>query len=210
MKTILCYGDSNTWGANPFEGTRYPMEKRWPGVLRTRLGNDYWVIEEGMPGRTTVWEDPLGEHRSGKEYLLPCLLSHQPIDLVIMMLGTNDLKVRFHATAEDIAYGAGTLVKIIQNSKSGPGGDSPFVLLIAPPPILDVESSAEMFATGVEKSKKFGQYYAKIANEYCCAFLDAGEVIQSHPNDGIHLDEGGHQKLGFVIAGKVRELWPNP
>lgn len=206
MKTILCFGDSNTWGANPFDWSRYPMDKRWPGVLRNQLGDGYWVIEEGLPGRTTVWEDPLGEHRSGKEYLLPCLLSHRPIDLVILMLGTNDLKVRFHATAEDIAYGAGILVQIIQESKLGKDGLPPKVLLVAPPPILHADSSAEMFAGGVEKSRNFGKYYARIAQEYKCEFLDAGEVIQSHPNDGIHLGDTEHRKLGSAISVVVSQI----
>jgi lysophospholipase L1-like esterase len=203
MKTIVCFGDSNTWGTNPFDWTRYPIENSWPGVLSKRLGKNYRVIEEGLPGRTTVWEDPLGEHRSGKEYLLPCLLSHQPIDLVVLMLGTNDLKVHFHATAEDIAAGAGMLVQMIQNSKTGPGGGAPLVLLIAPPPILEVEITGEMFANGAEKSKKFGHYFARIANEHGCAYLDAGEIIQSHPNDGIHLGEDAHQLLGLAIAEKI-------
>ena len=99
MKTIMCYGDSNTWGCIPLAGPqpprRYGPAQRWPGVLRRELGDGYWIVEEGLNGRTTVWDDPLEPFRSGKELLAPCLMTHEPIDLVIVMLGTNDLKRRF-------------------------------------------------------------------------------------------------------------------
>ena len=134
MKTILCYGDSNTWGYNPSTGGRYPRDVRWPGVLRRELGDDYLVIEEGLNGRTTVWDDPIEGYKNGKEYLVPCLETHKPLDLVIILLGTNDLKVRFSVSAYDIANGAGALVQIVQKSEIGPGGRAPQVLLLAPPP----------------------------------------------------------------------------
>jgi len=99
MKTIMCYGDSNTWGCIPLTGQqpprRYGPAQRWPGVLRRELGDGHWIVEEGLNGRTTVWDDPLEPFRSGKELLAPCLMTHEPIDLVIVMLGTNDLKRRF-------------------------------------------------------------------------------------------------------------------
>jgi lysophospholipase L1-like esterase len=99
VKTILCYGDSNTWGCIPLTGPqpprRYGPARRWPGVLRRELGDGYWIVEEGLNGRTTVWDDPLEPFRSGKELLVPCLMTHEPIDLVIVMLGTNDLRSRY-------------------------------------------------------------------------------------------------------------------
>src|SRR4030095_16419851 len=105
MKTIMCYGDSNTWGCIPLTGPepprRYGPAQRWPGVLRRELGDGYWIVEEGLNGRTTVWDDPLGPFRSGKELLAPCLMTHEPIDLVVVMLGTNDLKRRFGVGARD-------------------------------------------------------------------------------------------------------------
>lgn len=81
MKSILCFGDSNTWGYNPRTKERYPRNERWTGMLRQELGDGYEIIEEGLNGRITVWEDPIEEHKNGKEYLIPCLESHQPIDL---------------------------------------------------------------------------------------------------------------------------------
>jgi lysophospholipase L1-like esterase len=108
MKTIVCYGDSNTWGQDGLTKTRYPMDVRWTGVLRNELGADYWVIEEGLCGRTTVWDDPIeGEWKNGLRYLMPCLESQAPIDLVVLMLGTNDLKNRYAVSAFDIANGLG-------------------------------------------------------------------------------------------------------
>ena len=99
MKTILCYGDSNTWGYNPSMGGRYARDERWPGVLRKELGEGYLVIEEGLNGRTTVWDDPIEGYKNGKTYLVPCLETHKPLDLVIILLGTNDLKMRFSVSA---------------------------------------------------------------------------------------------------------------
>ena len=133
MKNILCYGDSNTWGCPPLEDwpittiTRFGPDVRWGSVMRSILGEGYWAVEEGLNGRTTVWDDPVeGEHRNGKPYLLPCLLSHAPLDLVILMLGTNDLKSRYSLSAWDIASGVATLIDLIQKSGSGPHcGTSP-------------------------------------------------------------------------------------
>jgi len=115
MKTILCYGDSNTWGYNPATGGRFSRDKRWTRVLVQELVDGYYVIEEGLNGRTTALSDPIeGPHKNGKEYLVPCLESHQPLDLVTIMLGTNDLKKRFSLSAFDIANGAGVLVDIVR------------------------------------------------------------------------------------------------
>ena len=124
MKSILCYGDSNTWGCIPLPGldpaSRFPPATRWPGVLRRELGDGYWIVEAGLNGRTTVWDDPLEPHRNGRKLLLPTLLTHQPLDLVIIMLGTNDLKHRLNASAAEIAEGAGMLVDIVTGSGCGP------------------------------------------------------------------------------------------
>jgi len=135
MKTILCYGDSNTWGYNPATQDRFSQDERSPGVLRQALGDGYEVIEEGLNGRTTVWDDPIEGYKNGKEYLIPCLETHRPLDLVAMLLGTNDLKVRFSLSAYDIANGAGVVVDIVQRSGAGPDEGAPKVLLMAPPPV---------------------------------------------------------------------------
>jgi len=206
MKTILCYGDSNTYGSNP-SGGRYGLHERWPGVLRDQLGADTWVIEEGLGGRTTVWPDPIeGEHKSGKAHLMVSLESHQPIDLVVILLGTNDLKMRFSVPAQDVARGAGVLVGLVQSSTAGPEGKAPQVLLVAPPPFARLSGFTEMMTGGAEKSRQLGQFFREMATQMGCAFLDAGDVIASSPIDGIHWEADQHARLGAEVAEKVRQM----
>ena len=206
MKTILCYGDSNTWGYCPATQARYGRNERWAGVLRNTLGEDYLVIEEGLNGRTTVWDDPIEGYKNGKEYLIPCLETHKPLDLVVIMLGTNDLKKRFSLSAFDIANGAGVLVKIVQKSECGIDDNPPKVLLMVPPPIVKLSNFAAMFEGGNPKSELFSQEYARVAQENGCALLDTAEIIVSSEVDGIHFDLDEHRKLGEAVAAKVKEL----
>ena len=205
-KTILCYGDSNTWGWNPATEARYARHERWPGVFRQELGEGYLVIEEGLNGRTTVWDDPIEGYKNGKEYLIPCLETHKPIDLVIIMLGTNDLKMRFGVPACDVAAGACVLVDIVAKSETGPGDGAPPVLLIAPPPIARLSDFAEEFEGGTAKSKALSRHFRLAAEERGCALLDASEVITSSDVDGIHLDLSEHRKLGEAVAARVRQM----
>lgn len=205
-KTILCYGDSNTWGWNPATQTRYARHERWPGVLRQELGKGYLILEEGLNGRTTVWDDPIEGYKNGKEYLIPCLETHKPIDLVIIMLGTNDLKTRFSAPACDIAAGAGVLADIVAKSETGPGDSAPQVLLIAPPSIAELSEFAEMFEGGTAKSRMLSRNFQLVAEECGCALLDASEVIVSSDVDGIHFDLSEHRKLGKAVSARVRQM----
>jgi len=209
-KTILCYGDSNTWGYNPATQDRYARGERWTGVLRQALSDGYVVIEEGLNGRTTVWDDPIEEYRNGREYLIPCLGSHKPIDLVVIMLGTNDLKARFSVPACDVAAGAGVLVGIVAKSETGRSEGAPEVLLVAPPPFADSSELGENFEGGLEKSTLLSRHFRLVAEERGCALLDAGEVISSSAMDGIHLDLAEQRKLGVAIAGRVREMLESP
>ena len=119
--TIVCYGDSNTHGAHPVTGGRWPRDVRWPGVLAADVADLADVVEEGLSGRTTLWDDPFMDGRNGQPYLLPCLRSHAPVDLVVLMLGTNDLKTIFGRQAHEIALGAGTLADMALGSGHGPG-----------------------------------------------------------------------------------------
>jgi len=206
MKTILCYGDSNTWGYKPVVKERYSRAERWTGILQRELGAEYYVIEEGLNGRTTVWDDPIEGYKNGKEQLIPCLTSHKPIDLVTIMLGTNDLKRRFSLGAYDIAEGAGVLVNIIQKSDCGPQEGAPKVLLMAPPPVAKLTEYAEMFEGAEVKSRRFSEHYQRVAQEFGCEFLDTAQVIVSSDLDGIHFEISEHQKLGRAVAARVREI----
>jgi lysophospholipase L1-like esterase len=208
VRTILCYGDSNTWGCIPAGGDeptrRYGPDERWPGVLRRDLGDGYWIVEEGLNGRTTVRDDPLEPYRNGRAFLMPCLMSHYPLDLVVVMLGTNDLKWRFGVAPAEIAAGAGILVDEILRSPTGRDGGSPQVLLVCPPPLARLID--EDFVGGPEKSRELAPHYAASAEARSCAFLDAGASITSSDVDGIHLEADQHRRLGEVVAARAREL----
>jgi len=207
VKTVLCYGDSNTWGHDPRNGQRLPREQRWPGVLRQSLGLGYEVIEEGLPGRTSVFNDPLEPYKSGKDYLIPCLQSHSPIDLVILLLGTNDIQSRYNVSAMEISLGIGVLVEMIQATTAGPSGTAPDVLLLAPPPIGRVPDEwSESFIGAEAKSRRLAEYYQRIADEYQCEFYDTSLCVVSSTSDGVHWELGEHEKLGKVLAPLVRLL----
>ena len=147
MKTILCYGDSNTWGANP-KGGRYDYTIRWPTVMASLLNPPgdilYWVVEEGLNGRTTCHDDPIEGDRNGLRHLIPILRSHRPLDLVIVMLGTNDLKRRFNPSPYEISHGAQLVAKAVLSSECAPGDGQPKVLMVCPAPISRADTFAQI------------------------------------------------------------------
>lgn len=209
-KRILCYGDSNTWGYIAGLRERFPKDVRWTGRLAALLGEEYTVIEEGLNARTTVFQDPVDRYRCGYDYLYPCLLSHAPLDVVILMLGTNDLKKRFHAPVRDIASGAGLLAKMAMLSETGRSHGSPRILLVSPihvgeemtqPDVLD-----DFGIEAVNRSKTFAQYYRTKAAELGIDFLDAAQYAQPGRADCIHLDEQGHRALAQAIFQKLQEM----
>ena len=203
MKTLLCYGDSNTHGYDPLTGGRYPSDVRWPGVLAKLLGQDWHVIEEGLNGRTTVFRDPLEPWKSGRDYLRPCLNSHKPVDQVILMLGSNDLKACFHASPEEIAKGAAELLGIIRDFCLEKQGFSPKVLLVSPPwlgpGILNSPFAHNFDDTAVGRSKQLAALYEAAAAEYGCAFFDAASCIVASEADSLHLMPDMHRLLAERI-----------
>ena len=206
-RTILCYGDSNTHGTMPMPDLgamgRYSRDVRWPGQLAALLPG-WQVIEEGLPGRTTVHDDPIeGAHRNGLAVLRAVLESHRPIDAVILMLGTNDLKQRFSVTALDIALSLERLVLAVRASGCGPGGTAPGVILVAPPPILEVHVLGVMFAGGAAKSLDLAPRIAAVARGLGVPFIDAGALIGVSEVDGIHYDEPAMAALAQAFAGAV-------
>jgi lysophospholipase L1-like esterase len=210
VRSVLCYGDSNTWGyaTEPRPDGRYAPDERWPGVLRRELGADWLVVEEGLGGRTTVNDDPVeGLEKNGRTYLLPCLLSHRPLDVFVVMLGTVDLKARFNKTAWEIAAGVGALVNIARSAGVGPNAAPPAILVVCPPPTLtDLKQFSELFVGAHEKSLGLAPHYEAMAAETGAHFLNAGEVVRSSPIDGFHLDPQAHLALGRRIAVEVRRI----
>ncbi|MDD4371518.1 MAG: SGNH/GDSL hydrolase family protein [Anaerostipes sp.] len=213
MKTIVCFGDSNTYGYNPHTGFRYDYEVRWPGVLQKMVKEDARVIEEGLNGRTTCFDDVIRPGRIGLEYLDPCLHSHGPVDLVILMLGTNDLKVRFGLTPITIGKAVECLIKKIleitpQKREDGKPAD---ILLVSPIHIGDnvaqIPAGEEMgFERALEYSKRLAPIYEEYAKAYGIDFLDAAKYAKPSQVDACHMEPESHGSLGRAIGEKVKEI----
>lgn len=206
-KRVLCYGDSITWGYNPLNQKRMNEEERWTGILAHGLGSEYTVIEEGLNSRTTVWDDPVnGPYKNGLKYLIPCLASQRPLDLVVLMLGTNDMKYRFSLSTAEIAHGINVLVDVILNSESGIDDSIPEILLMSPPYLLDVTGFDDVFRNSYNKSQKLPGYIKKIADKTGCHFLDSSKIMVASDLDGVHPDVLEHKKLGTVLIKEVRSI----
>ena len=210
-RTVLCFGDSNTYGAIPtltrVGRHRYAPDRRWPGIMRRQLGSGWEVIEEGHPGRTTVHEDPVeGLHKSGIKALPVCLETHSPIDLVILMLGTNDLKYRFSVTPADIADSIQVLVRAVQRSDAGHGGAAPAVLIASPPPMLEIDWFGEMFRGGAAKSQLLPPLIRDMARRSSVQVFDMAEHVESSTVDGIHFEGDAHKILGTELAKVVQAM----
>ena len=220
VRRVLVFGDSNTWGWIPVERgiptTRYGAGQRWPGVAQAALGDGYAIIEEGLSGRTTDLPDPdptvqelTGAGLDGSAYLPAAVASHLPLDLVVIMLGTNDLKAKFDRSPEAIAAGVRGLVERVRRIDRGAWTTypAPPVLVIAPPPLVQTERfPAALLAGGIDKSRALAGHFEKAAAASGAAFLDAGAVTSADGVDGIHLSESAHRKIGLAVAAKIRML----
>jgi len=206
MKNILCFGDSNTWGYTPITKKRYPFEIRWTGVLQSKLGCEYRIIEEGLNGRTTVHDDPNRNDRNGIK-LLPALIeSHSPLDLVIIMLGTNDLKASLQQSALSISLGVKQICETVINSDYFCQKTSK-ILLISPNFVEDVpEEDKDEFEHAKEMSREFSTHYLKVAQELNIHFFDAAKEVKTSPLDGIHWDAEQHIHFGECLAIKVKSI----
>ena len=210
MKHILCFGDSNTWGYSPQDGSRFPPDVRWTGTLQKTLGADYNIIEEGLNGRTTFINEE-GEDarpfRSGSDVFSMILESHRPLDLVTIMLGTNDLKLEFNLSVEEIAQGVKELCEIVLSSEyliDNP----PKLLLISPIHIGSTiqPDQEEFFEQAREKSYQFAEHYQRVAEELGIHFLDAAKIVSPSDGEGVHWDADQHIKFGKVLAQKATEI----
>lgn len=215
-KHILCFGDSNTHGycADPADcadgGVRFAEEQRWTQLLQADLGQDYLVIEEGLSGRTTCFDDPIHEGLNGLDYIYPCLKSHEAIDLLIIMLGTNDTKDRFYASAACIGLGMARLVNKAKSTDCW-GGKTPNILVIAPPPIgegmLTSSVAATMGQLCVEKSRQLADSYREQCELLNVSFLDAGAIgCEFNTVDFMHLTSRGHRTLAEALTKLIPQL----
>ena len=205
MPTLLTFGDSNTHGTRPieYEGQRRRLGPgaRWPGICIEKLGLDWDLVEEGLPGRTTCHPDEeMGPHMDGRVGLFIALESHGPIDVMTLMLGTNDLKAQFAVSPAQIAADIGTLLDIAGSDEMQERHGGFEMLLICPPPILEVGVIAEQFTGGAKKSQAMSKLYGAEARARGVGFLDAGAVIESSAVDGIHYEAVMHVRLGHAVA----------
>ncbi len=200
-KTIVCYGDSNTWGRVPKAG-RYPRSVRWTGILQKLLGNSYEVVSEGVGGRTLVALDPENPWRSGITHLKSILRNNLPIDLMLIMLGTNDVKDKFNLEAEDIAKHLQQTIDLIRTE------DIKNILIICPPDFVIPESGIPdpRFTGGADKMKKLQKLYKEVADKNGCDFIDAGQYITSSTIDGFHLEPEAHKKLAEVLRDEILKM----
>lgn len=216
MKSVLCFGDSNTHGyaaaaALAGKTPRFAWNERWTGVAQDALGSEWRIIEEGLNGRTTIQSDPGHPEadRCGSHVLPVALESHSPLDAVVIMLGTNDAKRRYGLEASDIARGARTLVKQVKNFPWTETEPCPRILLVAPIQVgkhVADDSMSDYDAHSVEVSRAFATCYRKVAEAEGCDFLDAASVARAADADSIHLDAEGHKALGLAIAARLRQM----
>ena len=208
-KRILCYGDSNTYGYIPFGG-RYDEDTRWPMRMQRLLGDNYAVIEEGFNGRTCVFDDPVeGGYKSGVQYLPPCLMTHNPLDAVVIMLGTNDTKMRFGMTPLTIGESMMQLIRTARLYAMNEAGKPPRIIVVSPAPILEnlMETRhAECFGPqAIAVSAGLTKEYRRICKLMRCDFFDAGPFAEVSPLDAVHLTARGHIALAEALAEKIRK-----
>ena len=212
-KHIVCFGDSNTHGYDAKTGGRFDETERWCCLLQKNLGEGYLIIEEGLSGRTTCFEDPIHEGLCGLDYIYPCLMSHEPVDLLIIMLGTNDTKERFGSSAACIALGLKRLIaKAIAVTDSWRGGE-PNILVVTPQNIdkkyIDSDVGTTMGNGCAEKSEGLAEEFEKIAELMGCHYLDANQAVLAETNqvDFMHLTKEGHRQLAEALTEKVKEIF---
>ncbi len=206
-KTILCFGDSITWGYNPSDGTRYPPEDRWPRALESALQGRAHVIEEALNGRTIATEDFSRPYRNGLAMLSPLLESHAPIDVIVVMLGTNDSAPCYGLTAGRIAVNSMDMVRAVIASQAGPGATAPKMVLVAPPHLGSLNADmALMYSGGQGTSRGLADAYRTVAAYFGIAYLDASEIVKVSSVDGVHLDPEAQRALGVAVSKLVEPL----
>ena len=209
MKSILAFGDSLTWGFVAGTWERHPFEVRWPNALAAGLNGQARVIEEGMNGRTTVFPDPTdGAERNGAVALPMLLTTHQPLDLVIIMLGTNDIKYANRCRAFDAAMGMARLVEIVQRYPWIRTASPPQILIMSPPALCRTtdEWFNDLWGHAITESKLFARHYKRVADEMGVNFFDAGSVARTDPTDGGHLDAANTKSIGTALVPVVEKI----
>lgn len=204
MKNILCFGDSNTWGYAPKGNLRFDEQTRWTGVLQRALGDTYRTIEEGLNGRTTVHNELNRSYRSGAD-LLPLLMeSHSPIDLVVIMLGTNDLKAKFNSSSLQISNNVKSLCELALDCDYNPNVQ---ILLISPSHVVKAKKEDNLeFAGAIKKSIELSFHYKNVAKDLNIYFVNAAQIVKTTEDDGIHWTPQQHRKFGLRLAKTIEKI----
>lgn len=206
-KSILCYGDSLTWGYNPKDGTRFPPEDRWPRALEQALNGRARIIEEALNGRTVATEEPSRPNRNGLAMLPPLIEAHAPLDIVLIMLGTNDSAPCYGLTAGKIATNCASLIRTVRSCPARAGFTAPAIVLMAPPPLGMLSAEMALFYAGGETtSQGLADAYRTVAQSFDCHFFAAGETVQASAVDGVHLDPPEQRKLALAVKDVVEPL----
>lgn len=207
---ILFYGDSNTWG---FQGdnpkVRLAYDQRFTGILAKRFPQ-HRIIEEGLPGRTICFDDPLDSGRNGTETLPMLLQTHEPLDLVVIMLGTNDTKIMFGHTPMTMRLAMERMIRLVQNIEAwSDTGIRPDILLVAPPRMGDIERGTfyGMFdAHSAEMIPEVAEQFRELAEQYACLFVDGSQVAAEHCCDFVHLTAEEHEQMAKLIGDAIEEM----
>ncbi len=207
--SVVCFGDSLTWGFNPADKTRYGHDVRWTRRLQSGLGDSFYVTEAGLNGRTTVFEDPVMGDRNGLAHLAVVRRMHMPIDILVIMLGTNDLKARFGLTADTIANCMARVLRFASQDTEDVEGRAPEILLMSPPPLGDMEKCTflgQFNEQSHRESFRLKETYKALAQEFGIAFFDTGTVISASDVDAVHFDAEPQAGLATAVAAEIRKI----
>lgn len=211
--TVLCYGDSNTWGASADTIGRLPYSDRWTTHLQQMLGSSFVVVPEGLNGRTTVHDDPVdcdfvgvgGVNLNGRRYLMPCLHSHKPVHTVVLALGCNDLKTRFGLTPGEIRKGLHLLISDIKQSGTGPDGHAPAIVVVSPSACRDTAQNSEWGFEGCGgRSRATALAYKAECSEQALPFVDLSSIPVG--KDGIHFNAKAAQPIADLVGVQIEAL----
>ena len=212
-KTVLCYGDSLTWGFDPRGGTnfvRYGFTERWTRLLQAELGSSYYVVENGLNGRTTVFDDPVLGDMSGLAQLPVALKSNMPLHLAVILLGSNDTKPRFGVNGDEIARGLSRLLEVVTKSNFGPDGKAPTTLVLVPPEMGEVSGTwmEQMFDTVHSRAalQRLRETYPTVASAFGAHCFDLNQVVGPGTIDGMHFDPVSLKPVAAALAGVIRDL----
>ncbi|WNC67041.1 SGNH/GDSL hydrolase family protein [Thalassotalea nanhaiensis] len=205
MQNILCFGDSNTWGYIPGSGFRYDEASRWTTIAQCLLGNEFCIYEAGLNGRTTTCDEPGRAFRNGSKTLNLYLESCRPLDMVIIMLGTNDLKASFAQTIDHIRHGAKALCKQALEFDYAPY-HTPQIILVAPAPLVETAELDQEFADMIANSRRIAPAYYELSKELNINFIDAGRVVKPSIIDGVHWDQDGHSHFAQHLSAVIKQL----